>query len=403
MFLENKKYRVINYIKELLFLVLIYLMCTRYNNKYENIVILIFGVITILERNFILKEKVIIKNKCFLISFILWIIFMTISFMRIITKFPKLDYHVELYENIMLYGVFFFYVILNLKNIRELINKNLLKYINFLSLYLVYKGINFVIDNGILVRGEIWKNANHYSMILGIFLIISFVSFLYEEIKIYKFFYLILNMIQFFLLISVGQSRNVLSNIILLYLVGGVLYLSSKNKFSLKRIFTYAVLGIIVIFSLFFYLKLKSNFRVLNIGMTALKNDPRFILWKIGLFDEKFNIFLGKGYGYYIVNKIWGYLSALHNDYIEILVTQGIFTLIFYLGFMISSLYIILKKYLKNNDIYLLITTLLLLYFLGIGMLDNPLYQKRIFQFLFLFLGITLRDEFFDRKIKNSK
>lgn len=56
-------------------------------------------------------------------------------------------------------------------------------------------------------------------------------------------------------------------------------------------------------------------------------------------------------------------IPALHNDYIEILVTQGVISLIFYLSFMLYSLKIIIKEYFIRKNKIFLITLLLIIYF----------------------------------------
>lgn len=173
------------------------------------------------------------------------------------------------------------------------------------------------------------------------------------------------------------------------------------------KLFSKKTLGLLtIIFIILISINyLEINLRVFNVGVEEVVDDPRMLIWKKALIEENFNILHGKGFAYYTMNnfkdKVGVSIAALHNDYLEIFVTQGIFSLISYLLFFIFSFFIVLKKLFRERDICSFITLMIILYFGGIGMFDNPLYQKRVFQFLFLFLGLTLSSEvFYSDKLK---
>ena len=86
-------------------------------------------------------------------------------------------------------------------------------------------------------------------------------------------------------------------------------------------------------------------------------------------------------------------IGTLHNDSLELLVTQGVFSLISYWGLLLISVSISIKNYLRSQDVYKLITIMLLIFLILLGMLETAIYVKRLVEFVFLFLAISLNKE----------
>lgn len=404
MSLINKK---IGIIENIVVVILVYLLSTRYKNKYDELFIFTLGGIVLL-RYYIDKEKLRINQsgKKIFILLIIWTFCLSFSFVNMLNQYNKFGYYVILYRNLLISGILLFVISLYLRLDNYINKKRIIVLINLFSIYSIFKGLLFISENGILKRGSIWGNPNHYSMLIGVFVVISYISVLYEKKYILKILYLILNILQLFCLVSVGQSRNVFFALGIIYILGIALFLNKEKE---VKLFTKKILVLfILVFIILIYINhLKINLRVFDIGIKEFLNNPRILIWKKVLFDEEFNIIHGKGFAYYTMNnfkdKVGVSIAASHNDYIEILVTQGIVSLISYLLFLIFSFYLVLKKFFREGNICTLITLMIIIYFFSIGMLDNPLYQKRVFQFLFLFLGLTLSEEvFIFTKIKNK-
>lgn len=402
MSLINKR---IGIIENIFVVILVYLLSTRYKNKYDELLIFTLGGIVLL-RYYIDKEKLRINQSGKKIFFLLiiWTFCLSLSFINILNQYNKFGYYVILYRNLLIGGILLFIISLYLRLGNYINKKRIIILINLFSIYSVFKGLLFISENGVLRRGSIWGNPNYYSMIVGLFIIISYISLLYEKNKVLKTLYFILNMLQIFCLVSIGQSRNVFFSLIAVYILGMLLFLIIEKK---VKLFSKKTLGLLtIIFIILISINyLEINLRVFNVGVEEVVDDPRMLIWKKALIEENFNILHGKGFAYYTMNnfkdKVGVSIAALHNDYLEIFVTQGIFSLISYLLFFIFSFFIVLKKLFRERDICSFITLMIILYFGGIGMFDNPLYQKRVFQFLFLFLGLTLSSEiFYSDKLK---
>lgn len=395
--LKNKIMKSLQYI---LFFIIVYLVCTRFKNKYEVGTIIALGVVALL-KNFYNKEYLRIDRKIFYIIFF-WILIITLSFFKMLKLYPSGEgEYIVLYKNMMIYNFLLFFVLTQIEFEKFRYKERILDLINILSLYPVYKGVIYIKDNGIFKIGVIYGHQNYYSMLIGIFSIISFGCFCFEKNKIYKLLYLCLNILQLFVYISVGQSRNVFLALCISYISCLILFNWKENR---KRVFKILLFSLFIVSIGIFILKL-NNLRVVDISVEKFLNDPRILIWKKCLIDEKFNLFFGKGFAYYIMNKfkdsvgvtIW----ALHNDSLEFLVTQGIFSMLLYWGFIFYFIKSFLVDFLHTRNKMSLITFILVLYFFMIGMLDLPFYSKRISQFIFLFLGMNIHRE--KRKIKDEK
>lgn len=176
---QLKKYRInkVDILNYILVIALIYLMCTRKYNKYDEIITLILG-INCLYKIFYLKNYT--KINKIIILLVGWSILMTNSLINMMSIYSK-GHYLELYKYIIVDGVLIFFIFSQLNINFLLIDDRLLKLINFLSIYPILKGINFILEKGTFIRGYIWGNPNFYSMILGIFIIISFIGYITEK------------------------------------------------------------------------------------------------------------------------------------------------------------------------------------------------------------------------------
>ena len=180
-----------------------------------------------------------------------------------------------------------------------------------------------------------------------------------------------------------------------IYFIGFFFFYFKKKNLKVLIRNTLIMIGIMVIFILIID---RYNLRVSRVSIEALVNNPRVGIWKRCL-NDGFNIFIGKGLGYYLVGEhsfkdsVGVSIGTLHNDSLELLITQGIFSLISYWGLLLASLLLNIKEYLKFKNEYTLITIMFLIFLILLGMLETAIYVKRLIQFVFLFLAFSIEKE----------
>lgn len=387
-FLNNNIVEKLQYI---FFIIMIYLLCTRDSQKYDEKVLMILGILVLVD---ILKNKEYYSLNKKIIFFILaWFIFINISLYKAYILFPTNEY-IGVYK-VLISAIVTFLVISQIKVDKLLDRKKILDLINILSIYGIYKGLVYSLEKGFFIRGNIWGGPNTYAILLGNFAIISFASFLYSEKKFKKLLYLVLNICQLFFIISIGQSRTTFCSLMVIYFIGFLFFCFKKKNLKILIRNTLIMIGIMVIFILIID---KYNLRVSRVSIEALVNNPRVGIWKRCL-NDGFNIFTGKGLGYYLVGEhrfkdaVGVTIGTLHNDSLELLITQGIFSLISYWGLLLAFLLLNIKEYLKYKNEYTLITIMFLIFLMLLGMLETAIYVKRLMQFVFLFLAFSIEKE----------
>lgn len=136
--------------------------------------------------------------------------------------------------------------------------------------------------------------------------------------------------------------------------------------------------------------------------------NQRLRYYKQGLDQFLESPFLGVGIGNwklksisYDKNDIYGYTVPYHahNDFIQILVEQGILAFIFYVFVFISFVYILFKeKLIIKNDLYIFILASFLVFFLDSNLnfpIARPISQ---IQFIFILALVSI-----NQKIENEK
>ncbi|MDD5465390.1 MAG: O-antigen ligase family protein [Candidatus Omnitrophica bacterium] len=119
----------------------------------------------------------------------------------------------------------------------------------------------------------------------------------------------------------------------------------------------------------------------------------RFKYWQAAISMFKENPFLGKGVGTFMAN-FSKYLPNLvisyaHNCFLQILAESGIFSLIAFLLFICSVLYLGIKKFLSTRDPILLGGVCGLIGFLVHSFFDTNLYSLPLAVLFWLWLGIV--------------
>lgn len=125
------KNKIIEKTQIFLFFIVVYLICTRAKNKYDEIAIMILGIITLL-KNFYSKKCFKIEKKITYIIFF-WLIIMTLSFFKMLIFYPKGDY-IFLYRNIMIDNFLLFFILTQMEFEKFISKEKILNLINLLSL-----------------------------------------------------------------------------------------------------------------------------------------------------------------------------------------------------------------------------------------------------------------------------
>ena len=230
-----------------------------------------------------------------------------------------------------------------------------------------------------------------YAAEIGIHLLLGVFSFIY-----YKKIYIRLLLIPYILinlsLIFFTQSRN------------------SFLAIPLTIVFLYTMVdwkkGIIILLILLGSLGIlfKFNHSIANINrikntistVEKVKVDLRYILFKEGIEKSKNHLLIGEGFYNNKGGKIPianSNLEHYHNIFIETAVTQGIFTLLVYISFLITLFIRMLKNYFKEDDRlkkYIKLYALSVFIFSVLyGLFEPIFYFEKIYQLIFTIIAIS--------------
>ena len=230
-----------------------------------------------------------------------------------------------------------------------------------------------------------------YAAEVGIYLLLGIFSFAYYK-KIY---------------IRLLLLPYILTNL------GLILSTQSRNTFiaiPLTIIFLYTVVdwkkGIIILLILLGGLGIlfKSNYNIANINrikssistVEKVKVDARYIIFLDGIEKAKNHIFIGEGFFKYKGGKLNTPIEVTdhyHNIFIETAITQGIFTLIVYIAFIMTLFIRMLKNYFKENDrlkrYIKLYATAVLIFSTSYGLFEPIFYFEKIYQLIFTIIALS--------------
>lgn len=389
----------LNKINVVLLFVIVYFMTIRRYTNADEILIVVLGILVLIER---IKEKsyFLIDKKILIISIVGFLILM-FSYYQVNQILDLSEDVIENRQNkelfnVILFKYFLFGTILSQMKLKEKYKVYIIYFINFCSLYVIYKGIEYGLKYSFFRRCDlIWRNPNYLSMMLGIFCIIAFISFFISQRIYLKVIFVFISILHLFLLVMIGQSRNVLAAVILCFFIAILIFYKEKfKKIELKKIIAVIIVGSIM---MYVFVEHASNLRVIRgLDPNIIKNNTRILLWKNAFQIMKSNdvsFFKGMGFGYFIVEKIHvrtEVLGAFHNDILEIIITQGYLNALNYFLFLMISCYIFLKEYFIEKKKVFLLTFLLIVYVFLTGLLDNIIYSDRVIQFMVLFIFLNL-------------
>jgi len=369
-------------------LVYLYFLSRRGGNSKDivSILIMIFTLIYSykegIKRYLTYKKEIIIS--------VLYIILVGISYIILDDKGNDRFYA---FSHATLFSVGFMIVLLNYK-----LNNKYIKYILplllIISLPSMYRGVvDFYKHYNVITQYRIEGNTytTKYAAELGMYLLLGIFSIVYYKkiyIKLLLIPYIFINL----WLIFLTQSRNTFIAI------------------PLTIIFLYTIVdwkkGIIILLILLCGITIlfKYNHNIANINriknsistVEKVKVDARYIIFLDGIEKAKNHFFVGEGFFKYRGGKLNTPIEITehyHNIFIETAVTQGVFTLIVYITFLIILFIRMLKNYFKEDDRlkrYIKLYALAVFIFsILYGLFEPIFYFEKIYQLIFTIIAIS--------------
>ena len=369
-------------------LVYLYFLSRRGGNSKDivSILIMIFTLIYSykegIKRYLIYKKEIIIS--------ILYIILVVLSYIILDDKGGDRFYA---FSHATLFSVGFMIVLLNYK-----LNNKYIKYILplllIISLPSMYKGIvdfykHYNEISWYRLEGNTYTTK--YAAELGMYLLLGIFSIIYYKkiyIKLLLIPYIFINL----WLIFLTQSRNTFIAIPL-----AIIFLYTIVDWKKGIIILLILLcGITILF--------KYNHNIANINrikntistVEKVKVDARYIIFLDGIEKAKNHFFIGEGFFKYRGGKLNTPIEITehyHNIFIETAVTQGVFTLIIYITFLITLFIRMLKNYFKEDDRlkrYIKLYALAVFIFsILYGLFEPIFYFEKIYQLIFTIIAIS--------------
>ena len=369
-------------------LVYLYFLSRRGGNSKDivSILIMIFTLIYSykegIKRYLTYKKEIIIS--------ILYIILVGLSYIILDDKGGDRFYA---FSHATLFSVGFMIVLLNYK-----LNNKYIKYILplllIISLPSMYKGIvdfykHYNEISWYRLEGNTYTTK--YAAELGMYLLLGIFSIIYYKkiyIKLLLIPYIFINL----WLIFLTQSRNTFIAIPL-----AIIFLYTIVDWKKGIIILLILLcGITILF--------KYNHNIANINriknsistVEKIKVDARYIIFLDGIEKAKNHFFVGEGFFKYRGGKLNTPIEITehyHNIFIETAVTQGVFTLIVYITFLITLFIRMLKNYFKEDDRlkrYIKLYALAVFVFsILYGLFEAIFYFEKIYQLIFSIIAIS--------------
>ena len=292
-----------------------------------------------------------------------------------------------------LFSIGFMIVLLNYKLENKYV-KYILPLLIIISFPSMYKGIlDFYKHYNVIVQYRIEGDTytTKYAAEIGLYLLLGIFSAIYYK-KIYIKLLLVLYILINLGLIFLTQSRNTFIAI------------------PLTIVFLYTIVdwkkGIIILLILLGGLGVlfKYNHNIANVNrikstistVEKVKVDARYIIFLDGIKKAKNHLLIGEGFFKYrggTLNTPIEVTEHYHNIFIETAVTQGVFTLVIYIVFIITLFIRMLKNYFKENDRlkrYIKLYGLAVFIFsLLYGLFEPIFYFEKIYQLIFTIIALS--------------
>ncbi len=322
------------------------------------------------------------------ISIVGYIFFITLSFL----KSDSISLNIELFFKIVIHNYILFLCLTQLELSEKYYNGFLFFFI-LCSLIVTIKGLeewhlnNFSPYYRVKMRTE----PTILTIEIGIYVLMSFFSLLYSKKIITKVISSVIFILSFLVLISTNSRITLL---VIPLIIATTLLIKFKIKF--KYLIIFFILGICFIKEPHINKYLHRVKRLTS--MENIEKETRIKIWLKGINDFKENKSKALGFYYYNNHELgaisWEKNPHLHNNFLEIIVTQGIGAIIFYIFFNIFLLLEFIKK-LKASQIesqkILIYLSISILAFLNLtGLTDCNIYFSKVNQLAFFMFALAL-------------
>lgn len=322
------------------------------------------------------------------ISIVGYIFFITLSLLK--SDFINID--IELFFKIVIHNYILFLCLTQLELSEKYYNGFLFFFI-LCSLIVTIKGLeewhlnNFSPYYRVKMRTE----PTILTIEIGIYVLMSFFSLLYSKKIITKVISSVIFILSFLVLISTNSRITLL---VIPLIIATTLLIKFKIKF--KYLIIFFILGICFIKEPHINKYLHRVKRLTS--MENIEKETRIKIWLKGINDFKENKSKALGFYYYNNHELgaisWEKNPHLHNNFLEIIVTQGIGAIIFYIFFNIFLLLEFIKK-LKASQIesqkILIYFSISVLVFLNLtGLTDCNIYFSKVNQLAFFMFALAL-------------
>lgn len=307
----------------------------------------------------------------------------------------KTNGRVEDFLGMTLYSVVFFLATINIK-LDEKIYSKIIPLIILFSIESIYRGFKLLyFYRARMFQGWYRLDGGTYTTIyaaeLGIGVLIGVLGVCIYKSKKAKVFYMIYTSL-FLILLYFTKSRNSMLMIPVTFAI--LLILKYKKK---------SLIGLIIIlcsFSMLIKVAPKTNGLKRLSSFSSLEkvmSDPRYEIFGKGIKKGKENLLLGEGFYFYKDKGMSTTKARLqphyHNIFIETFATEGVITLIFYILFLSSIVFYMIRNYTveKNEKIKNIkfLTMGVSFFILLYGLAEPVFYFTKIYMILFTIMSIN--------------
>lgn len=323
-----------------------------------------------------------------IVSIVGYIFFITLSFL----KSDSINFNIELFFKIVFHNYLLFICLTQLE-LNEKYYKNFLVFFILCSLIVTIKGLEEWHLNKFspYYRVKMRTEPTILTIEVGIYVLMSFFSLLYSKKIIVKVISFIIFVLSFLVLISTNSRITLL---VIPLIIAITLLIKFKIKF--KYLIVFFILGICFIKEPHVN---KYLYRVKQLtSIENIKKETRVKIWIKGINDFKENKYKPLGFYYYRNHELgaisWEKNPHLHNNFLEIIVSQGIGAIMFYICFNIFLLLEFIKK-LKLTQIesqkILIYLSIAIIAFLNLtGLTDCNIYFSKVNQLAFFMFALAL-------------
>lgn len=319
---------------------------------------------------FIVRKSLIVPVRLFI--FLPFVLYSFLSLLWSYVPDSTLERSITLLRLFVLFVVMSFYLYLSNETYKFIIGiavSSIFILVYVLAFY-GYFGLSQMMNSGLRVGGE-FVNSNT----LAIYLSLAVVVFYYQFLKNHKWYYLLFVILLVLIIASTGSKKGIIDLVVGFILITGF---NQSNSDKTKMVFRIAVILSFVgfVFSILWQTSMFSTVRTRFEDMFGMllgtgnsidySTLERQVFIEAGFRQFFETPFLGIGIGStsYITKSVVGQNTYLHNEYVELLASGGLFGSFLYF----VPILLLLKwnyKYRRTSSVALLVTVTLIIFFVN--------------------------------------